>query len=103
MGGVRVIEEKGVVLGGVRAGDEAIGARLLLGLGHLHADEGDQVGVLGLDVDDLGLSSGKLGLELAHLLLELADGPRATVHRVSDPRVGLVYHAANRVGSLALW
>lgn len=73
-----------------------------LHLSHLHADQGEQVLVLCLQVDELGLRPGQLRLELVHLLLELADGSRAAVHRISNPSVRFVHHAAHRIGSLAL-
>lgn len=75
---------------------------LVLDLRHLHADEGEQVGVLALHVRDLGLRLGELRLELHDLLLELRDRARAAVHRVSDPRARLVDHAAHRIGPSGL-
>lgn len=74
----------------------------LLGLSHFHACR-DEVHPLQLEVDELGLSLGELLLEIAYLLLEVADGSGAAVDRVSDPRVGLVHHAAHCIRSLRFW
>ena len=53
-----------------------------------------------MDAEDLGLGKGELHLELGNLLLEVGDGADAAVDRVPHPCVGLVHHAANRIGPL---
>jgi hypothetical protein len=71
-------------------------------IGHLDAEEGEQVGVLGLRVEQVGLRARQLHLELVGLLLQPAHRPRAPVHWVPQPRLRLVHHAAHRVRARAL-
>lgn len=68
-------------------------------LRHLHADQGNQIGVLSLQVKKLGLWFGQLRLELAHLLLQMAYGTGTAVDRVSKPCIRLVHHAAHCIRS----
>nr|GMD28379.1 hypothetical protein B296_00041162 [Ipomoea batatas] len=60
------------------------------------------IGVLALHIEHLGLSLGQLRLKHVHLLLELIDRAGAAVHRISQPRVRLVDHAAHGVRPLIL-
>nr|GLL33871.1 hypothetical protein B296_00041162 [Ipomoea trifida] len=60
------------------------------------------IGVLALHIEHLGLSLGQLRLKHVHLLLELIDRAGAAVHRISQPRVRLVHHAAHGVRPLTL-
>lgn len=101
-----LVKEVRIVLIHVGAVSEGIGglgccAVALLCLSHLHADQRDQVLLLGLQVDELGVGPCQLCLQLAHLFLKLEYGTGAAVHGIPDPGVGLVHHAAHGIGPLA--
>ncbi|RWW52514.1 hypothetical protein BHE74_00041056 [Ensete ventricosum] len=96
-----VVEGEGVVQRSGREGVDGEGGAVVESVRHAHADEGHEVGVLGLHVDGLRLRPGQLRLELVHLLLELEDGAGAAVNGVPDPGIRFVHHAAHRVRPLA--
>lgn len=104
--GYGVVDEAGVALIALR-GDEAVkrllrGGWLMRRFRHFHADDGYKVCLLALHVYQLGLSLCELSLKLAYLFLKLADRSRAPVHRVSDPGLSFIHHAAHGVGALML-